>query len=76
MTGKVIRCPKCNKAMAEGFIMDRGHYNTGTVGQWVEGEPESSIWTGIKTKDRENFPVTTYRCARCGYLESYALEQE
>ena len=73
MTSKSIKCPKCKAAMEEGFILDLGHYNTKTVSQWVEGEPERSIWTGIKTKDREKFKITTYRCAGCGYLESYAL---
>ena len=73
MTSKSIVCPKCNAAMEEGFILDLGHFDAGTVSQWVEGAPERSIWTGIKTKDREKFQVTTYRCADCGYLESYAI---
>ncbi len=73
MTNETIDCPKCNSPMEEGFILDLAHYNTKTVSQWVEGSPERSIWTGIKTKDREKFQVMTYRCDRCGYLESYAL---
>ncbi|MGH9766957.1 MAG: PF20097 family protein [Blastocatellia bacterium] len=73
MTNESTGCPKCNAAMEAGFILDLGHYNAKTVSQWVEGAPERSIWTGIKTKDREKFQVTTYRCAGCGYLESYAL---
>jgi len=72
LSNQSIKCPKCKAAMEEGFILDLGH-NTKTVSQWVEGEPERSFWTGIKTKDREKFRVTTYRCAGCGYLESYAL---
>jgi len=73
MTNRSIVCPKCNAAMEEGFIPDLTQYNAKTVSQWVEGAPERSIWTGIKTKGREKFQVTTYRCAGCGYLESYAI---
>ena len=73
MSDKSIKCPKCNAEMDEGFILDKGHYNAQMVSQWVEGAPERSIWTGIKTKGRDKFQVTTYRCSGCGYLESYAL---
>ena len=58
--------------MHEGFVLDRGHGNAIGVSKWVEGEPEKSFWTGYKTKDREKFEISTYRCERCGYLESYA----
>ena len=40
--------------------------------KWVEGEPQYSIWTGLKLRGKERLPVTTYRCSRCGFLESYA----
>ena len=73
MTNESAGCPKCNGAMEAGFIMDKGHYDSKDVSQWVEGEPERSIWTGIKTKGREVYQITTYRCAGCGYLESYAI---
>jgi len=33
------------------------------------------VWTGLKTKDREVYPLTSYRCERCGYLELYALPE-
>ncbi len=63
-------CPKCRSTMEGGFIKDQG---SGTVqSEWVEGAPETSFWTGIKTRGKEQFPVATYRCSSCGYLESYA----
>ena len=62
--------------MEEGFIMDLVYGNAKTVIQWVEGEPERSIWTGIKTRDRDKFQVATYRCYGCGYLKSYALQEQ
>ena len=60
--------------MSEGFVLDHGHANAGSQQKWVEGEPVRSFWTGLKTKDRDKFHVRTYRCERCGYLESYATD--
>lgn len=60
--------------MSEGFVLDRGHANAASLQKWVEGEPERSIWTGLKTKGRDAYAVSTWRCDRCGYLESYATE--
>ncbi len=64
-------CPKCQGTMQEGFLLDETY---GTRGQadWVEGAPEKSIWTGVKLGDRMRLPVETWRCGRCGFLESYA----
>ena len=39
---------------------------------WVEGPPTSSFWTGLRMRGRERLPVTTMRCIKCGFLESYA----
>ena len=64
-------CPKCQGEMEEGFIADTT-YGGVVTSKWVEGEPEKSFWTGIKTRDREQIQISTYRCAGCGYLESYA----
>ena len=58
--------------MSEGFVLDLGDYNSRNQQKWVEGPPTRSFWYGIKTEDRDAFTVTTYRCERCGYLESYA----
>jgi len=60
--------------MSTGLVLDRGDYNVGIVQQWVEGIPERSYWTGLKTKGRESYKVHTFRCDSCGYLESYATE--
>jgi len=58
--------------MEAGYIADRGHHSAPGEPRWVEGEPQRSFWTGLKTKDRDVYGVTTFRCERCGYLESYA----
>ncbi|MEW6208442.1 MAG: PF20097 family protein [Acidobacteriota bacterium] len=65
------RCPKCDTRMEEGFILDKAH-GTQLPSQWVGGEPEKSFWFGTKTAGKEIIRVRTYRCRKCGYLESYA----
>lgn len=64
-------CAKCGGRMEEGFILD---HTDGALLQstWVEGEPVRSRWTGIKLKGKAQLAVATFRCGRCGYLESYA----
>jgi hypothetical protein len=57
--------------MEPGFVLDETR-NQHAVATWIEGAPESSFWMGIKLRGKQRLPVTTYRCRRCGYLESYA----
>jgi hypothetical protein len=64
-------CAKCGGRMHEGFIKDEGHSAT-HPSKWVEGPPEKSFWMGLKTRGKKQVQVTTYRCDRCGYLESFA----
>lgn len=65
------QCPKCGGSMAEGFVLDKAHGSVG-ISTWVEGAPEASPWTGVKFTGRTQSPVSTWRCGRCGFLESYA----
>ena len=64
-------CLKCGSSMTEGFVVDNG-YGTKTVSNWVEGAPVISFWTGLKLRGKRQVPIQTWRCGRCGYLESYA----
>ncbi len=57
--------------MERGFVVDEG-YGARTVAAWVEGTPEKSMWTGLKTRGRRRLSIDTWRCTRCGYLENYA----
>ena len=57
--------------MEEGFILDHSH-GARMQSLWAEGKPQRSIWTGIKIAKDSQHPVSTYRCEKCGYLESYA----
>jgi hypothetical protein len=64
-------CPKCGGSMASGFVLGYGN-GTKTPATWVEGEPVKTVWTGLNLRGRKQVPITTWRCGRCGYLESYA----
>ncbi len=74
MSESILSCPKCRSVMTDGFIADVG-YGAIHPSKWVEGEPVKSFWTGTKISDKEKYAVKTYRCANCGYIESYATEQ-
>ena len=66
-----ISCPKCAQVMVRGFIPELSHRSS--VSFWVEGEPEHSFWAaGVKTPEDKIIDIVTYRCAGCGFLESYA----
>ena len=60
--------------MESGFVVDLGHGNMKNLPTWIAGAAERGFWTGLKTQDRVNLEVLTYRCPKCGLLESYALK--
>jgi len=64
-------CPKCQGSMVEGFILDNPH-GAYSVTNWIEGAPEKSFWSGVKVGKKAKYEVQTWRCNRCGFLESYA----
>ena len=69
------KCPKCSGAMAEGFIIDHGDYEYKRQQMWIEGQPEASFWSGLKTSNRDAFNVQALRCADCNFLEFYTTEK-
>ena len=73
MASRSLSCPRCGSSMEAGYVIAQG-YGKITDAQWVAGEPEERGWFGggLKLWRKERRPVTTYRCQRCGYLESYA----
>lgn len=75
MAARGLACLRCGGPMESGFVADKAHYSMPETQKWVEGAPEHSFWSGLKMKGREIIPVTTYRCERCGFLESYATAQ-
>lgn len=71
----ILTCMKCGAAMEGGFLVDHT-YGGYAQPEWAEGEAKRSIWTGVKMGDKQRIPVETFRCPRCGYLESYARPQQ
>ena len=65
-------CPRCAGDMAAGFLVDSGDYGSARPTRWHPGAPERSMWTGLKLRKGEQLDVTTWRCKKCGLLESYA----
>jgi hypothetical protein len=63
-------CPKCSGVMERGYVEDEG-YGHRRVTAWSEGEPQQSIWMGVK-RNSEPLPIAVFRCTGCGFLESYA----
>jgi hypothetical protein len=59
--------------MEQGFVISPPvNYNPVMPDDWVEGQPVPSIWKGTRLEGKQRHHVVTYRCERCGYLESYA----
>jgi len=72
MRGTRLECPRCGKRLQPGFLLEKGDADRNSTTQWIEGLPDKSFWTGLTIKGRQSLPVSTFRCERCGYLESYA----
>jgi hypothetical protein len=56
--------------MDEGFMLDHTHGGYGEP-TFILG-PMRKKWWGIQTKGQSKLKVITYRCVRCGFLESFA----
>jgi hypothetical protein len=70
MSMKPQVCPKCQGEMVQGFVPDYTHARI-LISGWVEGPPAKSFWYGTKVPGQP-IPIATFRCAGCGFLESYA----
>ena len=68
---EAVECIRCHTSMEAGYIPDVG-YASCTQQRWAPGVPDVSFWRGLKVKQDQLIRVTTFRCPKCGYLESYA----
>lgn len=73
MASQRRECPKCRANMDEGFMLDHTYGGYG-VPTFVLG-PLRKKWWGFQLKGQTKLNVITYRCSRCGFLESYTGEQ-
>ena len=64
-------CPKCQGSMSVGFATVATDSGSKPV-NWVEGEPVRNMWGWLKLGKKAKREIQTWRCARCGFLESYA----
>ncbi|MFN7941896.1 MAG: hypothetical protein U0X73_09855 [Thermoanaerobaculia bacterium] len=69
------RCERCDIAMQEGFLLDRGHNHRLGFATWVSGTPVRSWIRGLSLRGTERYEVTTLRCPRCGRLASFARDR-
>jgi hypothetical protein len=60
--------------MEQGFIPETTRHSQ-NVDIWVEGLPEKSFWSGIKTRGLMQHKIESWRCQKCGFLENYAPAQ-
>jgi hypothetical protein len=60
--------------MKQGFVLEATYGGQG-VSHWGAGAPMKSFWTGAKASEKLIIPIGTFRCASCGYLESYARDE-
>ena len=66
-----FRCPKCQGEMKRGFVLD--HTQGGRiVSRWSSGQPKKSFRAGTQFSEEKQIPIGTFRCKKCGYLESFA----
>lgn len=68
-----MQCSKCSGMLELGFLIDREHNSFEGATKWASGTPQDHIWRWSSVrKGAQKLAVATYRCSKCGYLESYA----
>jgi len=66
-------CPKCKGVMEVGSVPAWSARGGWDAPRWISGAlPGRTIFGGMRLGDRETYAIMTFRCAACGYLESYA----
>lgn len=66
-------CGKCGGAMTVGVMVDHSHGGAYPE-RWQKGEAIVSKWWGLRQDKKAQLDVETWRCTRCGFLESYATK--
>ena len=59
--------------MEAGFIFDHVFGGTAQLG-WGKGEPVRSMRGVSSPTGLDPYPITSYRCTKCGLLESYVVQ--
>ena len=66
-----MACEKCLAETVEGFIPDQA-YGAIARASFVDGQPEKSLWRGIKLDPKKMRPIAATRCTKCGRIELFA----
>ena len=70
MPSTAPECRDCRVAMDAGLMLDRTHGGSEEP-TWIKGTADRGIFDLIMERDRERLPVVTFRCPKCGRLESF-----
>jgi Domain of unknown function (DUF6487) len=65
---------ECGGTMQKGYVAETA-VRLGIpfdASYWIEGKPEKSKWTGLKTKGKTIHYILAYRCEQCGFLKFFA----
>jgi len=76
MIAESLSCYRCQGTSTLGMLVE--HYPPHQM-RWVSGAARSgraARFFGEGSGDRDRYRVVTYRCTRCGALESFAQEPE
>ena len=81
MAVRIPTCRHCATDMELGLMLDRGGRTGYVRSVWQAGLPERMKFLGMKTGTlkidlKHALATITYRCTKCGYLESYAIKRE
>lgn len=75
-TGSDPLCRSCRAPMEKGVLLDRGHSGERHAPKWAKGNPREKKFlgfdAGLDVDEKAALCVVTWRCPRCGVLESYA----
>lgn len=64
-------CRECGGRMTQGYVVDYGDAGTTLLQRWWKG-PVQKGWLGsLKVRRKEGHEIQTFRCDRCGLLQSY-----
>jgi hypothetical protein len=57
--------------MQEGLVVDLSYAGI-LRSMWVEDQVETHVVAGIADNHKRKLKTKTYRCSKCGFLDSYA----
>jgi hypothetical protein len=61
--------------MEVGFIFDHAFGKSYAQLGWGKGQPSRSLGGGVASvSGLDPYPITSYRCKKCGLLESYVAQ--